>query len=181
MIYRNKNRPHPRTGSKYKVYPTYDFTHCISDSLEHIDYSFCSLEFEIRRELYYTILNLLGLYKPIVWEYSRLNISGNVLSKRKITKLIQDKVVEGWEDPRLMTMAGLRNRGYTPSIITAFIDRINVSRSGNESIVQSNLLTMELKKELFKTASRTMAVLEPVLLTLNNLKETQEIDVKLFP
>lgn len=113
------------------MYPTYDFTHCISDSLEDIDYSLCSLEFEIRRELYYTILHLLNLYKPIVWEYSRLNISGNVLSKRKITKLVQDGAVDGWDDPRLMTIAGLRNRGYTPTVITAFIDRVNVARAGN--------------------------------------------------
>jgi glutaminyl-tRNA synthetase len=92
----------------------YDFTHCISDSIEHIDYSLCSLEFEIRRELYYIFLDLLGLYKPTVWEYSRLNIEGNVLSKRKIKELIENKTVDGWDDPRLLTIRGLRNRGYTP-------------------------------------------------------------------
>lgn len=114
IMYRLKNKPHPRTGDKYKIYPMYDFTHCISDSIEHIDYSLCSLEFEIRRELYYIFLDLLGLYKPTVWEYSRLNIEGNVLSKRKIKELIENKTVDGWDDPRLLTIRGLRNRGYTP-------------------------------------------------------------------
>jgi glutaminyl-tRNA synthetase len=93
-----------------------------------------------------------------------------VLSKRKITKLIQDKVVEGWGDPRLMTMAGLRNRGYTPSVITSFIDRINIARAGNENITQNNILILELKKELFHTAERVMGVLEPVKLNLKNFK-----------
>lgn len=139
-MYRLKNKPHPRTGDKYKIYPMYDFTHCISDSIEHIDYSLCSLEFEIRRELYYIFLDLLGLYKPTVWEYSRLNIEGNVLSKRKIKELIENKNVEGWDDPRLLTIRGLRNRGYTPEMLKEFIDKVNCSRAGNENVIQYNLL-----------------------------------------
>ena len=93
VIYRIKDMPHPRSGNKYRVYPIYDFAHCISDSLEHIDYSLCSLEFEVRRELYYKILHLLKLYKPVVWEYSRLNIEGSVISKRKIKSLLDKKVI----------------------------------------------------------------------------------------
>ena len=139
-MYRLKNKPHPRTGSKYVIYPMYDFTHCISDSLEHIDYSLCSLEFEVRRELYYTFLDLLGLYKPTVWEYSRLNIEGNVLSKRKIKEFIEKGVVEGWDDPRLLTIRGLKSRGYTPEMLKQFIDKVNCSRSGNENVVQYGLL-----------------------------------------
>lgn len=152
VIYRTKDKPHPRTNHRFRIYPTYDFTHCISDSLEHIDYSLCSLEFEIRRELYYQILDMLRLYKPIVWEYSRLNIQGSFLSKRKIAKLVADKVVEGWDDPRLLTIAGLRNRGYTPSMLNSFIDRVNVARAGNENVIQSNVLQLEMRKELNKTA-----------------------------
>lgn len=114
VIYRQKSNPHPRTGSRFKIYPTYDFAHCTCDSLQHIDYSLCSLEFEVRRELYYTYLDLLGMWKPVVWEYSRLNVEGNVLSKRKIKTMIEEGAVEGWDDPRLLTIRGLINRGYTP-------------------------------------------------------------------
>jgi glutaminyl-tRNA synthetase len=85
---------------------------------------------------------MLRLYKPVVWEYSRLNIQGNLLSKRKIARLVSDKVVEGWDDPRLLTIAGLRNRGYTPTMLNSFIDRINVARAGNENVIQSNVLQL---------------------------------------
>ena len=131
---------HPRTGNKYRIYPIYDFAHCICDSLEHIDYSLCSLEFEIRRELYYKILDLLGLYKPYVWEYSRLNVEGSVVSKRKIKALIEKGVIENWEDPRLLTIGGLINRGYAPEMVIRFVDKVNASRSGNENIIQYSLL-----------------------------------------
>jgi glutaminyl-tRNA synthetase len=100
VIYRIKYKEHPKTFDKWCIYPTYDFTHCISDSLEDIDFSLCTLEFEIRRELYYWILDALKLYKPFVWEYSRLNISRNLLSKRKLKFLIEKQVVNGWDDPR---------------------------------------------------------------------------------
>ena len=131
VIYRVKEQAHPRTGSKYRIYPIYDFAHCICDSLEHIDYSLCSLEFEVRRELYYKILHLLNIYKPIVWEYSRLNVEGSVISKRKIKSLLDNRIIEGWDDPRLLTIGGLINRGYTPSMLMGFIDRVNASRTGN--------------------------------------------------
>jgi glutaminyl-tRNA synthetase len=114
--------PHPRSGTKWKVYPLYDFAHCICDSLENITHSLCTLEFEIRRELYYWILNNLNLYKPFVYEFSRLNVSNNMLSKRKIAKLIEMDLVKGWDDPRLLTLAGLKKRGYTPKAINEFID-----------------------------------------------------------
>lgn len=114
MIYRVLYTPHPRSGTKWKVYPLYDFAHCICDSLENITHSLCTLEFEIRRELYYWILSNLNLYKPFVYEFSRLNVSNNMLSKRKIAKLIEMGYVSGWDDPRLLTLAGLKRRGYTP-------------------------------------------------------------------
>ena len=111
VVFRIRYVPHPHRGDKFCIYPLYDFTHCINDSLENITHSLCTLEFETRRELYYWILNELELYKPFVWEYSRLNISHTVLSKRKLHKLIHEKFVNGWDDPRILTLNGLRRRG----------------------------------------------------------------------
>lgn len=135
VIYRVLNAIHPRTGDKWKVYPMYDFAHCICDSLENITHSLCTLEFEIRRELYYWILNELEMYKPTVFEFSRLNVSHNLLSKRKIQKLIEANLVEGWDDPRLLTLSGLKKRGYTPSALNEFIDLVSVSRTGNDNLI----------------------------------------------
>jgi glutaminyl-tRNA synthetase len=111
VAYRIKYAPHPHAGDKWCVYPTYDYTHCINDSLENITHSLCTLEFEIRRDSYYWLLEALDLYRPFVWEYSRLNLTRNVLSKRIITKLVESKIVNGWDDPRLLTLNGLRRRG----------------------------------------------------------------------
>lgn len=140
VIYRVLYHPHPRTGDKWKVYPMYDFAHCICDSLENITHSLCTLEFEIRRELYYWILNNLDMFKPLVYEFSRLNVSQNMLSKRRILKMIQLNIVSGWDDPRLLTLSGLKRRGYTPSAINAFIDQVSVPRHGNEHIISIRLL-----------------------------------------
>ena len=111
VAYRIKYTAHPHVGDKWCIYPVYDFTHCINDSLENITHSLCTLEFEIRRELYYWILEQLNLYRPFVWEYSRLNISNTVLSKRKLHKLIFDGIIKNWDDPRIHTLNGLRRRG----------------------------------------------------------------------
>lgn len=108
VAYRIKYHPHPHTGETWKIYPTYDFTHCICDSIEDITYSLCTLEFEIRRDLYYWILNSLEIYKPAVWEYSRMNVSYNILSKRKLSVLVNEKFVKGWDDPRLLSLNGLK-------------------------------------------------------------------------
>ena len=132
--FRIRYTPHPHSGDKWCVYPTYDYTHCLVDSLENVTHSLCTLEFEIRRESYYWLLKALDMYKPFVWEYSRLNISNTVLSKRKIEELINIKAVTGWDDPRLHTIQGLKQRGYTPSIINNFCEAIGVSRKGNENI-----------------------------------------------
>ena len=104
VCYRVRYVPHPHSGDAWCIYPTYDYTHCIVDSLENITHSLCTLEFEIRRESYYWLLKALDLYQPFVWEYSRLNISNTVLSKRKIERLIAEKLVTGWDDPRLHTI-----------------------------------------------------------------------------
>ena len=111
VAFRIKYKPHPHIGTKWCIYPTYDFAHCIGDSIEDITHSLCTLEFEIRRDLYYWVLDNLNIYRPKVWEYSRLNISHSLLSKRKLAILIAEKIVDGWDDPRLLTLDGLRRRG----------------------------------------------------------------------
>lgn len=176
VIYRIKEQSHPRTGNKYRIYPIYDFAHCICDSLEHIDYSLCSLEFQVRRELYYKILHLLKLYKPIVWEYSRLNVEGSVISKRKIKALIDSNAISDWSDPRLLTIGGLINRGYTPSMLINFIDKVNASRAGNENIIQYSLLEREMRKELFKIAEKSMMVLDPMSVEIQNMAQGEVVE-----
>ncbi|CAE7942993.1 glnS, partial [Symbiodinium sp. KB8] len=120
VAYRIKYHPHPRTGDKWCIYPSYDYSHAVIDSLEHIDYSLCTLEFENRREPYYWILNALDMWRPKVWEFAKLNVETVQLSKRKILRLVKDNIVRGWDDPRLATLNGLRRRGYPPEAINQF-------------------------------------------------------------
>ena len=131
VAYRIKYTPHPMTGSAWCIYPSYDFSHALIDSLEHIDFSLCTLEFEVRRELYYWVLAELDVWRPRVWEFARLEITHVQLSKRKILKLVQDGTVRGWDDPRIPTLNGLRRRGYTPQAINAFCRDIGVTRHYN--------------------------------------------------
>lgn len=140
VIYRIKFKPHPHCGDKWCIYPMYDFTHPLCDSIEGISHSLCTLEFEIRRELYYWPLHKLNLYRPLVWEYSRLNITHTLLSKRKIQYLVDNKLVEGWDDPRLLTLQGMIRRGYTADAIKAFCEEVSVTRRGNENIIGLELL-----------------------------------------
>jgi glutaminyl-tRNA synthetase len=182
VIYRVRYVPHPHSGDKWCIYPTYDFTHCLVDSLENVTHSCCTLEFEIRRECYYWFLKVLDMYKPYVWEFGRLNMSNTVLSKRKIEKLINEKYVTGWDDPRLHTIQGLRRRGYTPSMINNFCGAIGVSRKGNENIVDYKKLEFFARKELDATAPRSFGVTDPVLLEITNLSNPGEkISAPLFP
>jgi glutaminyl-tRNA synthetase len=149
------------------VYPTYDYTHAIVDSLENVTYSMCTLEFEVRRESYFWLLHELDLYKPKVWEYSRLNISNNVLSKRRLRSLVTDGHVRGWDDPRLLTINGLRRRGVPPAAINRFIQSIGVSRNLSTMIPMDRLLLC-VREELNPTATRAMGVLCPLKVTLTN-------------
>jgi len=182
VIYRVRYVPHPHSGDKWCIYPTYDWTHGIVDSLENVTHSCCTLEFEIRRECYYWFLKALDLYKPYVWEFSRLNMSNTVLSKRKIEKLINEKLVSGWDDPRLHTIQGLRRRGYTPSMINTFCTQIGVSRKGNENLTDYRKLEFYARKELDATAPRTFGITEPILLEIVNLATPGEkISAPLFP
>jgi glutaminyl-tRNA synthetase len=131
VAYRIKYTPHPHVGDKWCIYPSYDYSHSLIDSLEHIDYSLCTLEFEVRRDLYYWTLEQLNIWRPHVWEFARLNITHVQLSKRKILKLVTDKAVRGWDDPRIPTINGLRRRGYTPEAINNFCRDIGVTRHDN--------------------------------------------------
>ena len=181
VAYRIKYVPHPHAGDKWCIYPTYDFTHCLNDSLENITHSLCTLEFEIRRDSYYWLLEAAEMYRPFVWEYSRLNVTHIVVSKRKLLQLVTSHTVNGWDDPRMPTINGLRRRGYTADAINNFVDTVGVTRRGNENIISIKLLENAVKSDLDKKAPRTMAVIEPIKVNLVNLKEDLSIDTPLFP
>lgn len=179
--YRIKYKPHPHAGDKWCVYPTYDYTHCIIDSIENITHSLCTLEFEIRRDSYYWLLEALNLYRPFVWEYSRLNLTNTILSKRRLEKLVVEGKVTGWDDPRLHTLMGLKRRGYTPSAINAFCERIGVSRAGNDKMLSIKYLEYFMRKELDAEAPRDFMVADPIKLVITNLDKDEEIKAPLFP
>lgn len=176
VIYRIKYVPHPHVGDKWCIYPLYDFVHSISDSIENITHSLCTLEFENRRELYYWNLNELDWYKPYVWEYSRLNLSHNVLSKRKVLMLVNGGHVSGWDDPRLLTIEGIKRRGYPPQAINDFCDLISVTRRGNDNILSYSILELAIRNYLSKNSKNTFAVVDPVPVTITNVTEPVIVD-----
>ena len=170
VIFRIKNAPHPRTGDKWCIYPMYDFTHCISDALEGITHSLCSLEFEDHRPLYDWFLDNLSVpCHPRQIEFARMNINFTVLSKRKLQLLVDQGHVAGWDDPRLPTLEGMRRRGYTPSAIRTFCDTIGVSKK--ESRIDIGLLESCLRDDLNDTAPRAMGVLRPLKVIIENYPE----------
>lgn len=177
VAYRIRYTDHPFAGNKWCIYPTYDYTHCICDSIENITHSLCTLEFEIRRESYYQLLKDLDIYKPYVWEYSRLNISNAVLSKRKIEALVDNGYVEGWNDPRLLTLEGLRRRGYTAQMINDFVGHLGVSRKGNENLTSLKILEKFARTTLDRDAPRTFGVVEPLLIEITNLESAKETKI----
>lgn len=183
VAYRIKYAPHPHAGDKWCIYPTYDYTHCLNDSLENITHSLCTLEFEIRRDSYYWLLEALDMYRPFVWEYSRLNLTKIAMSKRKLTDLVTKKLVSGWDDPRLPTINGLRRRGYTAEAINNFVDTVGVTRRGNDNFLSIKLLEHCIRTDLDRKAPRTLAVLDPLKITLVNMPESQkgELETPLFP
>jgi glutaminyl-tRNA synthetase len=176
VIYRIRRERHHRTGDAWCIYPMYDFAHCLSDSIEGITHSVCTLEFENNRPLYDWILDSLGVYHPQQIEFARLNLSNTVLSKRKLLQLVTEKHVDGWDDPRMPTISGLRRRGYTPASIRKFCDDIGVSKM--DSIVDMVVLENAIREELNKTSPRAMAVLRPVKVVITNYPEgrTEELD-----
>jgi glutaminyl-tRNA synthetase len=166
VMYRVLRATHHRTGDKWCIYPTYDFAHGQSDSLEGITHSLCTLEFEDHRPLYDWYLEQLDIHHPQQIEFARLNLTYTVLSKRKLLQLVEQKHVSGWDDPRMPTLAGFRRRGYTPEAIRAFCDRIGVAK--RNSTVDIAMLEHSLREDLNKRARRVMAVLRPIKIVIEN-------------
>ena len=165
-LYRIRHVSHYRTGKMWCIYPMYDFTHCLSDSIEGITHSNCTLEFESNRQLYDWVLDNLEVFHPRQIEFARLNLSFTVLSKRKLIRLVEEGHVDGWDDPRLPTIAGVRRRGYPPEALRNFCDRIGVAKA--DSMVDMALLEYCVRENLNKTAPRVMAVLHPLKVIIDN-------------
>ncbi|MES0359633.1 MAG: glutamine--tRNA ligase/YqeY domain fusion protein [Anaerolineales bacterium] len=176
VLYRIMKVPHYRTGDKWCVYPMYDFTHCLSDSIEGITHSLCTLEFENNRALYDWVLDKLQVYHPQQIEFARLNLSYTVLSKRKLLQLVQDGIVDSWDDPRMPTISGLRRRGYSPEAIRAFCSHIGVAKAN--SIIDIALLEHFIRKDLNQTAPRVMGVLRPLRVVIDNYPEDQVEEIE---
>lgn len=185
VAYRIKFVPHHRTGDKWCIYPTYDFAHCLCDSIENITHSLCTKEFQNRRSSYYWLCNALDIYCPVQWEYSRLNINYTVVSKRKLKALIDANIVSGWDDPRLYTLESLRRRGFPPEAIKEFCAKLGVT--GANSAVHPHMIEAEVRDYLNSKAPRTMAVLEPLKVYIENFnelfpnQESHVIEVPDFP
>ncbi len=171
VMYRVLRATHHRTGDQWCVYPTYDFAHGQSDSVEGITHSICTLEFEDHRPLYDWFLDQLGIHHPQQIEFARLNLTYTALSKRKLLQLVQQNLVSGWDDPRMPTLAGMRRRGYTPEGIRNFCERIGVAK--RNSVVEIAMLEHCLREDLNKRAPRVMAVLRPIKVVLENYPEGQ--------
>ncbi len=171
VLYRILNTEHHRTGTQWCIYPTYDFAHGQSDSIERITHSVCTLEFEDHRPLYDWFLDELDVYHPQQIEFARLNISYTTLSKRRLRELVEEGYVTGWNDPRMPTLSGLRRRGYTPLSIRNFCDRIGVAK--RNSIVDLALLEHSVREDLNQTSPRVMAVLNPLRVVIDNYPEDQ--------
>ena len=172
VLYRIRKVPHQRTANKWCIYPLYDFTHGLSDALEGVTHSLCTLEFEDHRPLYNWILDEVSApCFPRQIEFSRLNLSYSVLSKRRLIQLVEERHVEGWDDPRMLTLSGLRRRGYPASALHLFCERIGISKSENN--IEMNVLEDCAREELDKTAPRAMAVLKPLKVVITNYPENQ--------
>ncbi|CAM1354318.1 glutamine--tRNA ligase/YqeY domain fusion protein [Tenacibaculum ascidiaceicola] len=179
IMYRILKKEHHRTGSDWVIYPMYDWTHGESDYIEQISHSLCSLEFKPHRELYNWFRDNVYEYSqseyplpPKQREFSRLNLSYTVMSKRKLMKLVEEGIVSGWDDPRMPTISGLRRRGYTPAAIRSFVETVGVSK--RENVIDVALLEFKIREDLNKTANRVMAVLDPVKVVIDNYPEDQE-------
>ncbi len=180
-LYRIRHATHHRTGDKWCIYPMYDFTHPLSDSIEGITHSLCTLEFVNNRELYNWVLETLNVYHPEQTEFARLNLTYTVLSKRKLIQLVKEGYVKGWDDPRMPTLSALRRRGVPPEAIRDFCQRIGMAKS--EAVVEYGLLEFCIREYLNAHAPRWMAVLNPVRLVIDNYPEDQEdvFEMPLYP
>ena len=171
IIYRIKHAHHHRTGNDWCIYPMYDFAHGQSDSIENITHSICTLEFIPHRELYNWFIEQLNIFPSHQYEFARLNMTYTVMSKRKLLQLVNEGHVNGWDDPRMPTISGLRRKGYTPASIRNFCERIGIAR--RENLIDLSLLEFCLREDLNETALRVMAVLDPVKLIISNYPEAQ--------
>ena len=172
LLYRIKHAHHHRTGDKWCIYPMYDFAHGQSDSIEKITHSVCTLEFIPHRALYDWLIENIGIFPSRQYEFARLNMTYTVMSKRRLLQLVNEKYVEGWDDPRMPTISGLRRRGYTPASIRNFCERIGVAK--RENVIDVGLLEFCIREDLNKMAWRRMAVLDPVKLIISNYPEGKE-------
>ncbi|CAL4324658.1 Glutamine--tRNA ligase [Buchnera aphidicola (Protaphis terricola)] len=173
VLYRIIFQEHHQTKNKWCIYPMYDFAHCISDAIEGITHSFCTLEFQDNKRLYNWILENISIKnRPKQYEFSRLNLKYSVLSKRKISILIEKKIINNWDDPRIQTISGLRRKGYTPSSIKNFCEKIGVTKQNN--LIEFSMLEYCIRKELNEKSIRTMAVLDPIKLYLYNIDNNYE-------
>ncbi len=172
LLYRIKHAHHHRTGDEWCIYPMYDFAHGESDSIEKITHSICTLEFVPHRPLYDWLIENIGIFPSKQYEFARLNVSYTIMSKRKLLQLVNEKLVDGWDDPRMPTISGLRRRGFTPASIRDFCDRIGIAK--RENIIDVGLLEFCVREDLNKTAWRRMSVLDPIKLVITNYPEGQE-------
>ncbi|XP_055485893.1 glutamine--tRNA ligase [Psammomys obesus] len=181
VAYRVKYTPHHRTGDKWCIYPTYDYTHCLCDSIEHITHSLCTKEFQARRSSYFWLCNALDVYCPVQWEYGRLNLHYAVVSKRKILQLVAAGAVRDWDDPRLFTLTALRRRGFPPEAINNFCARVGVTVA--QTTMEPHLLESCVRDVLNDTAPRAMAVLEPLQVVITNFPALKPLDIQVpnFP
>ena len=170
VIYRIKFASHHQTGDKWCIYPMYDFTHCISDAIERITHSLCTLEFQDNRRLYDWVLENISIERPLPhqYEFSRLNLESTLTSKRKLLKLVNEGIVDGWNDPRMPTISGLRRRGYTPASLREFCRRIGVTKQDN--VVEYSALESCIRDDLNQNAPRAMAVIDPVRVVIENFE-----------
>ncbi|KAM3968219.1 glutaminyl-tRNA synthetase [Aphomia sociella] len=175
VAYRIRFKPHHRTGNKWCIYPTYDYTHCLCDSIEHITHSLCTKEFQSRRSSYYWLCNALGIYCPVQWEYGRLNVNYSVVSKRKIAKLIDEGIVKDWDDPRLYTLTALRRRGVPAAAINAFCASLGVT--GAVAAVDPAALDAATRDLLNLIAPRVMVILEPLKITITNFPSDKPVTI----
>lgn len=180
-LYRIRNVAHHRTGDKWHIYPMYDYAHCLSDSIEGITHSLCTLEFVNNRELYDWVLDTLGVYHPQQIEFARLNLTYTVLSKRKLIQLVNEGYVAGWDDPRMPTISGMRRRGVPAAAIRDFVSRIGVARA--DSTVEYEMFEHCVRENLNATAPRAMAVLDPIKVVIENYPEEQveELEMPYHP
>ncbi len=181
VIYRIKFASHHQTGDKWCIYPMYDFTHCISDAIERITHSLCTLEFQDNRRLYDWVLENISIERPLPhqYEFSRLNLEGTLTSKRKLLKLVNYGIVDGWNDPRMPTISGLRRRGYTPASLREFCRRIGVTKQDN--VVEYSALEACIREDLNENAPRAMAVIDPVRVVIENFEGEETLTAPNHP